>query len=330
MLYNKKKKLIDFLIFILYLFYFYSFFYRAFPSTNNDTQLALSFIDWAPNPADNSMGLWQNVSLSFSITPLAAPTPALILQNPSIQVTSLSAQSATVQVSVELWNLNPLPSTETVLLNLNFDVLQLPTPFSASFKFSLNMTKQLVSTSIVIPNPVLWWPWNMLPPPQLSPYLYSMGISQSCSGADCFPVTGVQFSFGLRTVSSAINAKGYRQFYINDLPFTPIGAGGCPDLFLRFSTERTIQEFALVRFMGLNTIRLEGKFPMEFFYEEADRIGIMIMVGFECCDSWQRMFFFFFSLFQIKTKTISTHFIDYILKKKILALLFSRNNLYCE
>jgi len=39
--------------------------------------------------------------------------------------------------------------------------------------------------------------------------------------------------------------------------------------------------------MGLNTIRLEGKFPSEAWFQEADRIGMFVMPGLECCDAWQ-------------------------------------------
>ena len=39
--------------------------------------------------------------------------------------------------------------------------------------------------------------------------------------------------------------------------------------------------------MGLNTVRLEGKLPATVWFETADKLGILVMPGLECCDSWQ-------------------------------------------
>ncbi len=40
--------------------------------------------------------------------------------------------------------------------------------------------------------------------------------------------------------------------------------------------------------MGLNTIRLEGRLDREEFYEKTDRLGILVMPGWTCCDAWER------------------------------------------
>jgi exo-1,4-beta-D-glucosaminidase len=39
--------------------------------------------------------------------------------------------------------------------------------------------------------------------------------------------------------------------------------------------------------LGLNTIRSEGKLEDARFYDLADRNGIMILAGWECCDKWE-------------------------------------------
>jgi len=39
--------------------------------------------------------------------------------------------------------------------------------------------------------------------------------------------------------------------------------------------------------MGLNTIRLEGRIDREEFYEKTDRLGILVMPGWTCCDAWE-------------------------------------------
>ena len=43
----------------------------------------------------------------------------------------------------------------------------------------------------------------------------------------------------------------------------------------------------LVRDMNLNTIRLEGKLETEEFFRLADEQGILVMLGWCCCDHWE-------------------------------------------
>jgi exo-1,4-beta-D-glucosaminidase len=47
------------------------------------------------------------------------------------------------------------------------------------------------------------------------------------------------------------------------------------------------REFALVKRMGLNTVRLEGKLPSDEWFAAADAAGVMVIPGLECCDAWQ-------------------------------------------
>ncbi len=47
-------------------------------------------------------------------------------------------------------------------------------------------------------------------------------------------------------------------------------------------------DLAYVKDMGLNTVRLEGRIDHEEFFDKADRMGILIMPGWTCCDAWER------------------------------------------
>ena len=58
-------------------------------------------------------------------------------------------------------------------------------------------------------------------------------------------------------------------------------------MFLRDDPARMEAEFSYVRNLGLNTIRSEGKLENARFYELADRDGIMVLAGWECCDKWE-------------------------------------------
>jgi exo-1,4-beta-D-glucosaminidase len=94
-------------------------------------------------------------------------------------------------------------------------------------------------------------------------------------------------TFGIRSVSSHLTKQGYIQFVINGKPVLIRGAGWAPDMFLRDDAKRMEAEFSYVVNMGLNTIRSEGKLEDTRFYDLADRDGIMVLAGWECCDKWE-------------------------------------------
>jgi len=58
-------------------------------------------------------------------------------------------------------------------------------------------------------------------------------------------------------------------------------------MFLRFDEDKLAKQFALMLDMGMNTVRLEGKQEQPALYDLADRMGIMILAGWECCDKWE-------------------------------------------
>jgi exo-1,4-beta-D-glucosaminidase len=100
-------------------------------------------------------------------------------------------------------------------------------------------------------------------------------------------------TFGIRTIStrlvgaSPIAPRGSRQFLVNGVPFVFRGGGWSEDLFLRYSSADTADQIALIRNLGLNGIRTEGKQMPDDFYEQMDRAGILIDAGFQCCDRWE-------------------------------------------
>jgi exo-1,4-beta-D-glucosaminidase len=93
--------------------------------------------------------------------------------------------------------------------------------------------------------------------------------------------------FGIREITDQKNANGYELFRINGHNILIRGGGWSPDMFLRVNGERMENEFRLVRNLGLNTIRLEGKMETDEFFDLADRYGILVMAGWCCCDHWE-------------------------------------------
>ena len=58
-------------------------------------------------------------------------------------------------------------------------------------------------------------------------------------------------------------------------------------MLLRTDEKRLRDQFRLVDDMNLNTIRLEGKLETEDFFQLADQQGILVMLGWCCCDHWE-------------------------------------------
>ena len=58
-------------------------------------------------------------------------------------------------------------------------------------------------------------------------------------------------------------------------------------MFLHYSAADIARQIALMKNMGINTIRLEGHLMPDDFYQQADAAGMLIDAGFQCCDAWE-------------------------------------------
>ena len=58
-------------------------------------------------------------------------------------------------------------------------------------------------------------------------------------------------------------------------------------MLLRWSGKKAEAELSYTKDMGLNTIRLEGKMERDEFFDMTDRMGILVMPGWCCCDFWE-------------------------------------------
>jgi exo-1,4-beta-D-glucosaminidase len=59
-------------------------------------------------------------------------------------------------------------------------------------------------------------------------------------------------------------------------------------MMLRVSPERDEAQLNYVLGMNLNTVRLEGKLETEEFLTMCDKIGILVLAGWCCCDHWEK------------------------------------------
>jgi exo-1,4-beta-D-glucosaminidase len=99
-------------------------------------------------------------------------------------------------------------------------------------------------------------------------------------------------SFGIRSVTtyltkgSAEAPDGVRVFEINGVPFDFRAGGWSENLFLHYSSADLSNQISIIKSMGIDAIRTEGKQMPQNFYDQMDKAGILIDAGFQCCDKW--------------------------------------------
>jgi exo-1,4-beta-D-glucosaminidase len=241
---------------------------QVFAPTEND--LAITFVDWNPSPPDKDMGLWREVYLTAS-GPVA-------IRFPSVSSHVMAVNEAQLTVTALLKN----ATSEAVKGTLSGSIENVK--FSQEVELAPSESKDVTFTPEKFPQlsfaqPRLWWPAQMG-----EPELYSLQLRFAVGGTLS---DQAETRFGIREVTSEVNANHGRVFSINGKKILIRGGGWSPDMLLREDSQRMSDEFRYVRDMGLNTIRLEGKLETDEFFERADREGILIMAGWCCCDFWE-------------------------------------------
>lgn len=243
---------------------------KAFPS-NPQTDLGIHFIDWSQLPPDRNQGLFRDVQL--------VPSGAVSLRTPRV-TTDLplpSLASADVVVKAEARNNTNAPVTTEVSGAIG------AITFKQNVTLAAKETKTVTfnpgtTPALKIGRPRVWWPFQMGAQP-----LYEATLSAKVGGVES---DATKTSFGIREVTSKIN-QGGRTFEVNGKPFLVRGGGWASDLFLRTNVKYISDQLNLVKGMGMNTIRLEGKPENDELYDIADKLGIMILTGWECCSKWE-------------------------------------------
>lgn len=234
--------------------------------------LALGWVDWNPTPPDKNMGLWHDVYVTAS-GPVTLRYPQVIteLDLPSLETAHLT-------VSAELRNISNRILKGT--LRGRIEGIE----FSQTVSMAPNELRTVSFTSeqfkeLNISQPHLWWPTELGPQ-----NLYKLELDCEVGGQ----ISDRQTThFGIREITSVLDKDNHRIFNVNGRNLLIRGGGWAPDMLLRYRPERLEQEFRYVRDMHLNTIRTEGKLESDYFYDLADRYGILIMAGWCCCDQWE-------------------------------------------
>ncbi len=244
---------------------------QVFSPTEHD--LAITFVDWNPAPPDKNMGLWRDVYLTTS-GPVALRYPTVVSK-----LNMPTNDSAQLTVTAQVKN----GTSQPVKGKLKGEIENVK--FEQDVELESQETKDVTFTpdkfpGLVFAKPRLWWPAQMG-----KPELYSLHMDFEVAGAVSDQSTS---EFGIREITSDLNAVGGRAFHVNGKNILIRGGGWTTDLMLRENSQRLHDEFRYVRDMGLNTIRLEGKLETQEFFDLADRQGILVMAGWCCCDFWER------------------------------------------
>lgn len=266
---------------------------------NNGTDLSVSFDDWNPHPPDLSMGLWRPVGLRVIAAGALAPVTfdGLVVDT---QLSRSAEEDGTGdEVTVALLNVSvAVRNWGNTVQNVKLYV-DLGAVTFGSMKFELDVSLPAGGETravwcwtsehrLIVEQPPLWWPWQMMENRQRSSlFNATVGVVNASSAATSPAVPYYWWRYGLRETSKKLTAGGALQFYINGLPLMLRSGGWAPDMFLRDNTTRLRYDFAMVRDMGLNAVRLEGQMMNAEFFDLADEVGFLITPGLGCCDGWQ-------------------------------------------
>lgn len=237
------------------------------------TDLGVNWVDWNPAPPDKDMGLIGDVNL-VATGAVAVRSPMAVTHFPS---DDRSVADLTVYAEVE--NATDGQVRGMVSGSAAGATFEQPVELAAHEQRTVVFTPEKFP-QLQIHNPRLWWPAQM-GDPHLEPLTVRFRTQDQ--------VTDEQtVLFGIREITSELTgSKGARLFRVNGKPILIRGGGWSQDMLLRANPQRLREEFRLVRHLHLNTIRLEGKLDTDDFFKLADQNGILVMLGWCCCDQWE-------------------------------------------
>jgi exo-1,4-beta-D-glucosaminidase len=251
---------------------------------NPGTMFTLDDVDWNQIPPDNNTGIQFPVQLHVSA--------ALGISNTYVtQQDTPDLSSSALTVHADVTNNSPVRQSGTVAASITppgggapirvWKQVTLGPGLSQTILFSPSAYSQLT-----ISHPQVWWPYQMGGQP-----LYELDAAVFSQGrlSDAAP----EQDFGIRTVGtyltkpSTLLPEGARVFEVNGVPFDFRAGGWSENLFLHYSAADLASQITLMKSMGINGIRTEGKQMPQDFYNQLDRAGILIDAGYQCCDKWQ-------------------------------------------
>src|SRR6516165_4178699 len=247
------------------------------------TMFTLDDVDWNQIPPDNNTGIQFPVELA--VDGALSDGNAHVAEN---NTANLSSSALTVKSDIT--NNTTTSQSGTVTATITPPGSGVPITVSQNVTIPAGTTQTVSFTpsaypGLTISNPQVWWPYQMGAQP-----LYTLQTSVTQNGTT---LNSTSETFGIRNVTSSLvgsNAgepSGTRKFQVNGVPFVVRGGGWSPNIFLHYSAADTAKQIALMKNLGLNTVRLEGHLMPQDWYNQMDAAGILVNAGFQCCDAWE-------------------------------------------
>ncbi|MFJ9562393.1 glycosyl hydrolase 2 galactose-binding domain-containing protein [Streptomyces fuscichromogenes] len=239
---------------------------------NPNKNLTMGWLDWLQPPPDQNMGIVRDVLVRRG-GPVALRDAHVVTK---LAVPSLATADLTVKAEARNDSDTPVTAdlSGTVAGVTLTRSVQLAAHQSRTVTFAPADTPGLHLTS-----PKVWWPAGMGGQP-----LYGLDLTASVAGTAS---DSTHEDFGIRDVRAPLNPDGARQYSINGRRLLIKGGGWSPDEFLRWDRTYAEDRLEYAVDLGLNAIRLEGHIEPDEFFDLADRLGVLTLPGWECCDKWE-------------------------------------------
>ncbi|MFW6023098.1 MAG: glycosyl hydrolase 2 galactose-binding domain-containing protein, partial [Halanaerobiaceae bacterium] len=184
--------------------------------------LAMTFIDWCPVPPDDSMGIWQPVSISVS--------EDISLNNTFVR-SSLTNNNSKAELIIISEVYNDTEEEKPIKISGKIDncIFEKDYLIGAKEEREIKITAE-DCPELIINNPKLWWPYQMG-----QPELYNLELKLYQGDLLC---DKEQINFGIREIETYLNSAGSRMFKINGREIQLRGAAWAPDLMLRQSEKQ--------------------------------------------------------------------------------------------
>ncbi|HEX3867492.1 MAG TPA: glycoside hydrolase family 2 protein, partial [Gemmatimonadaceae bacterium] len=228
--------------------------------------LQTTWVDWNPSPPDKDMGMWQPAYLDV--------TGDVIIEYPhAVSRVDTTVRSAEVRVGTTLKNLS-----DTVVSG-ELSATIAGTRVRERFTLAPRDSSYVELPAAHVANARFWWPAELG-----RPTLYDLDVSFDVGGHTS---DRQHVKVGIREITSEAAPRGGRLFRVNGKRILIRGGGWAPDMFFRPQPARQDAQLAYALDMHLNTIRLEGNYENDRFFERADSVGLLVMAGWVCCDAWE-------------------------------------------
>ena len=211
-----------------------------------DTDLAITFVDWAPPPPDNNMGLWGDVTVTVSgAVQFDAPYVTTALQDDG---------SADLAVITDVVNVGQ--GDVSGLVACTMDGVAKQPALAKNVTVPANATLTVTFTSkdfpqLLVKSPQLWWPWQMG-----DPTLHTLSCTFTLQDGTVSDTLDIDV--GWRQMGSYVDDQGHRVYTVNKKRIMVRGGGWAPDLLLRTTHTNAQRQLQYTQFMGLNAIRWGG------------------------------------------------------------------------